>query len=106
MDRAEDIWTAAVHIHLDADLTDRNLIVSLREVLEKHPGSCQTFLHLAQKDVSETVLKLSENLRLQAGRDLRRDVKALVGYSAVDTVCSPAKANGNGNGGKQFHRAG
>jgi len=96
MDLAEDTWTAAVHIHLDADQTDRDLIVSLRELLEKHPGGCQTFLHLAQKDMSETVLKLSENLRSRAGRDLRRDVKALVGYSAVDTVCSPATTNGNG----------
>jgi DNA polymerase-3 subunit alpha len=99
MDLAEDTWTAAVHIHLDADQTDRDMIVSLREVLEKHPGGCQTFLHLFRKEVSETVLKLSENFRSRAGSGLRRDVRALVGYSAVDTVCSPATTNGNGNGG-------
>ena len=98
MDKAEDTWTAAVHIHLDATQTDRDLIVRLREVLGKHQGGCQTFLHLVQKDVSETVLKLPETLRLRAGSALRRDVLALVGYNAVDTVCSAATVNGNGNG--------
>jgi len=106
MDRAEDTWTAAVHIRLDATQTDRDLIVRLREVLGKHPGGCQTFLHLTQKDVSETVLKLPESLRLRAGNALRRDLLALVGYNAVETVCTAATVNGNGNGGGYRGKAG
>ena len=105
MEKAEDTWTAAVHIHLDATQTDRDLIVRLREVLGRHQGGCQTYLHLTQKDVSETVLRLPESLRLRAGNALRRDVFALVGYNAVDTICSAATVNGNGNGGGYRGRA-
>ena len=102
MDHAEDTWTAAVHLHVDAAEADRDLIARLKGVLEKHPGTCHTFLHLSRKDEGETVLRLSEDFRVKAGTSLRRDVTEMLGFHAMTTECTQAVV-ANGNGGRSFN---
>ena len=100
MERAEETWTASIHFHLNVNRTDRQLLLQLRETLRQHPGSCRGFLHLRDPGGAETIVALPETDGVQAGEMLTREVNGLLGYKAVDTVCSPVQdpAAGNSNG--------
>jgi len=100
MDRAEELWTASIHLHLDTSRTDRQLLTRLEETIGRHPGTCRAFIHLRHPEGTDTVIALPERIRLQAGASLSRDIHALLGYNAVETVCGTAcamDANGNTN---------
>lgn len=101
MDKAEEFWTASIHLHLDVTHTDRQLLVRLEETLGRHPGTCRAFIHLRHPEGIDTIIALPERARLQAGTALSRDINGLLGYHAVETVCGTACTadnNGNGNG--------
>ena len=107
MDKAEEQWTASIHFKLDVHRTTAALLRELKELLYRHPGSCEAYLHLVDADKTETVIGLPEDLKLKAGRVLARDVNGLCGYPALQTVCSaveiaprPTKFNSH------FQRAG
>jgi DNA polymerase-3 subunit alpha len=110
MDRAEEQWTASIHFHLDVTRTDRAMLLELQQTLTRHTGGCRAFIHLCDPQGAVTVIALPDQLRLQAGSGLTRAVNGLLGYAAVETVCSPvaatAAAASNDNGGKGFLRHG
>ena len=91
MDQAEETWTASIHFHLDVNRTDRDLLRQLQETIRQHPGSCRGFLHLRDPGGAETIIALPDTDRMQAGEILTREVNGLLGYKAVDTVCSPVQ---------------
>lgn len=107
MDMAEETWTATVHIHIDMNRTDAGQLRDLNSVLNKHAGSCHTFLHLILPDEFEALLQLPNAYCLKAGDRLRRDVNGLLGYDAVHTVCAEASANGDklNRNGRQWNGA-
>lgn len=99
MDKAEETWTADIHIRLDMRRTDRELLVKLREMLKRHPGSCGAYLHLVDPDKVDATIGLPDTYQLKAGDKLKRDIDGLFGYDVVHTVCSAApNAPGKGNG--------
>jgi len=101
MEKAEELWTASVHLHLDMSRTDRQLLLRMEETLGRHPGSCRAFIHLRHPGGTDTVVALPERTRLQAGVALARDINGLLGYNAVETVCGTActlETNGKPNG--------
>ena len=87
--KAEEIWTSSVHMNLDVSRTNRPMLLNLREVLEKYPGSCKVFLHLRSPDRTEAKIELSGGLHLKAGIALRREVSEVLGYPAMQTRCNP-----------------
>ena len=91
IDKAEETWTASVHFNLDATRTDRKLLAKLSDILKNHPGSCQAYVHLVNPDKTETVIALSESVKLKVSSALTREVNGLLGYRAVETACQPAK---------------
>jgi DNA polymerase-3 subunit alpha len=107
MDKAEETWTASIHFHLDVSQTDRETLLSLQNTLLRYPGSCRAFLHLRDPLGTDTVISLPEEVRLQPGVHLKREVNRLLGYSAVETTCTtgvpsvsknPPYRNGRGGG--------
>jgi DNA polymerase-3 subunit alpha len=104
IEKDEETWTATIHLHMDRDRTDRDMMVRLKSVLERHPGTCRCYIHLRDARQVETVIEVPEALNVQAGPDLERDVTGLLGYSAVRSVCSPivaaASSDVRGNGKK------
>jgi DNA polymerase-3 subunit alpha len=99
MDKAEEYWSASVHIHMDVERVDRDILNRLNETIARHHGSCKGFLHLLQPEGTEVIIALPDNMMLQAGSLLRREVNALLGDSAVETTCTPVISNNkNGNG--------
>jgi DNA polymerase-3 subunit alpha len=98
MERAEETWTASVHITLDTERVDSEALNRLHQLLRHHGGNCRTFLHLLEARQSETIIA-ADDVLLKAGSALDREVSALLGYAAVNTVCSPVvSANGDGCG--------
>jgi DNA polymerase-3 subunit alpha len=89
IDKAEESWTATVHLNLEISRTDRDMLMDLHTILERYPGGCKAFLHLRDADKTDSVIELPQRLRLKAGGALVREVNGLVGYPAVETICSP-----------------
>ena len=104
MDKAEETWTASIHIHLDSARVEKNMLIELREALQKYPGSCQTYLCIQIPDQSETILALPDTMKLMAGVAMLRDVNRILGYKAVNTVCSKAVVDSNSNGSNRNNR--
>ena len=108
MEKAEESWTASVHFHLDTTRTERQTLLDLQETFQRHPGACRAYLHLRSPQGTETIIAVSENIRLQAGSRLTRDVHQLLGYQVVETVCNTAVPDSNqtNNGNKGYYRNG
>ena len=98
MERAEEVWTASVHITLDTARAHSRLLSELQGLLIRYPGTCRTFLHLVDGNQTETIIAADESLQLKAGAMLTREVSTLLGYAAVETRCTPATLAANGNG--------
>jgi len=102
IDKAEEMWTASIHLNLDLTRTERNSLIQLRDILKRYPGSCRGFVHLRNPEQTETIIALPDALQLKACSALTREVNQLLGYPGVETICSEAaplpKKNGyNGN---------
>ena len=89
IEKAEEVWTASVHLRLDLERTDRALLLRLREVLQRYPGGCKAYLHFQAHTGTAAMIELSEGFRLKAGPALWREVTALLGQAAVETRCTP-----------------
>ncbi|MGD9332458.1 MAG: DNA polymerase III subunit alpha, partial [Desulfobacterales bacterium] len=98
MERAEEVWTASVHITVDTAHASREKLAELQALMVRHPGTCRTFLHLVDGNRTETIIAADETLRLKAGAMLTREVNSLLGYAAMETRCAPAALASNGNG--------
>ncbi|MFO7556839.1 MAG: DNA polymerase III subunit alpha [Desulfobacterales bacterium] len=98
MDKAEETWTTSIRFNLDITRTEKALLEKLDAVLKRHPGSCQAFIHFLNPEKTETIIALSDRIKLKAGPSLIREVNRLVGYPAAQTVCQPAEASSTFNG--------
>lgn len=104
MDKAEETWTAAVHIRLDSARTEKEQLSRLRPVFARHAGTCDVFVDVMDREISEVRIGLPETWRLKAGEALKREIDGLLGYDAVSTVCIAATvAPGPGNG-RSFYK--
>ena len=98
INKAEEIWTASVHLNLEISRTDREKLTDLHVILKRHPGGCPAFLHLRSPDNTDSVISLSDKLRLRAGGALSREINNFLGYHAVETRCSAVPAASSLNG--------
>ncbi len=96
MNKAEETWTASVHFNLEISRTNKTDLCNLHEILQRHPGMSRAFLHLRSPEKTDSIIELSDSLRLQAGSALTQEVNALLGYNVVETRCSSAKISANG----------
>ncbi|MBI5578822.1 MAG: DNA polymerase III subunit alpha [Deltaproteobacteria bacterium] len=87
--KAEETWTASVHVNLELNRTNRQQLLQLRDVLQRYPGSCKTYLHLRSLGHTEAVIELPEGIHLKAGAALRREVSEVLGDNALETRCAP-----------------
>ncbi|RJQ61958.1 MAG: DNA polymerase III subunit alpha [Desulfobacteraceae bacterium] len=90
IDKAEETWTAAVHLKLDVTRTEKECLRRIYDVFRRNPGSCRTFVFLQIPEKTETVIELPASLALKASPALIREVNGILGYNAVQTVCMDA----------------
>ncbi len=106
MGKAEETWTASIHITVDTSRSDRKMLISLNDILKQYSGACSAFVHLKILEESEVVIALPDEMNLKVSSYMAREINGLLGYPAVDTKCSEVKLlpktnnrySGNGNG--------
>ena len=67
------------HIQLPAETITKEDLVALKDVLGRHTGKCDTFLHLVRPDLSETIISLPEKLKVEPTEAMLLGVEALFG---------------------------
>jgi len=95
-----------VEVCLDLERTRAEQLHDLAGLLQRHGGGCPAFLVLKTPGRSETVIALPETYRVQAGRPLKREIDAMLGYPALHTHCSPVTAPANGGNGQGRRQGG
>jgi DNA polymerase-3 subunit alpha len=110
VDKAEDTWTSSIQFNLEMSRTDKKLLSDLKDILKKHPGSSRAYILMRDGENVETTIELPDDMKLTAGKSLTRDVKALLGYNAIETTCKKASSsntsnhfNGNRRNGRYRH---
>ena len=106
IDAAEETWTASIHFNLEVVRTDRDMLIRLHKILERHPGPCPAYLHLRTPEKADSIILLPESLKLMAGSSLAREVNGLLGYNVVETRCSAITPSATHNGGNRNSRKG
>ncbi len=86
IEKAEETWTASVHLSLDITSLDKGSLQKLLEILKQHKGSSNTFLHLLMPQRTDTVIALPDSIRVKASQDLTKAVNKFLGYPAVETT--------------------
>jgi DNA polymerase III subunit alpha len=110
VDKAENTWTASIQFNLEMSRTDKKLLSDLKGILKKHPGSSKAYILMRDDENVETTIELPDDMKLTAGKSLTHEVKALLGYNAIETTCKKASSsntsnhfNGNRRNGKYRH---
>jgi len=96
--KAEELWVASIHFNLDVTRTERDLLIRLRDILSRYPGSCRGFVHLRDSAQTETIIALPDTMQLKACSALTQEVNQCLGYPSVETICSEAVAATRKNG--------
>jgi len=87
IEKAEETWTASIHFNLNRNKTKKDLLLRLNDILKRHPGSCDAYIHLLSPKETDTIIALPDTLKVKAGAALTGAVNDLLGYNAVETVC-------------------
>ncbi len=90
MDKAEETWTASVHVKVDVSRAGREMLLRLKEIFSKYPGTCDVYMHLKDPGRTETIVSLPDVCRLKVGAALHREINGLLGSDALETRCRPA----------------
>ena len=88
LDQAEEKLTAEVFITLDLNRTNKPVLEDLLNVFSKHKGECTAYLNLRDPNKTETVIAISEDIKLNMGKAFVKDVTKVVGYNPIETKCS------------------
>ncbi len=70
---------AKVHLYIRESEVSADELVQLRETLLEHQGPCVVFLHLFDSGKGETVIELSDQVRVASTPDLEATVQRLFG---------------------------
>ncbi len=90
MNMAEETWTVSMHFNLDITTTDRQVLERLHDIFKNHSGACDAYLHLKGTENVEAVIALPDGFKLKPSDALKKEVSALLGYHAVESVYTQA----------------
>ncbi|MEW5733364.1 MAG: DNA polymerase III subunit alpha [Thermodesulfobacteriota bacterium] len=91
IEKAEEVWTASVHVFVDLPGKKREVLEKVSLALKRHPGVSRTFLHLRNPKRSDVVLGLPDSFNVKPGSELSREMAAILGADSVETACEPAR---------------
>jgi DNA polymerase-3 subunit alpha len=100
MEKAEQLWTAKVRFNIDATRSEKTVLSDLGEILRRYPGDCQGEFRFKMPQRVEAHIAMAEYWRIQPGEALTREVNALLGYPAVETLCGDITSGPNGKNGR------
>jgi len=104
VEKAEETWTADIHLHFDTTKIEKEILYKLKDILKKHNGTSSVYIHIMIPGKSEIVIQLPETMNLKAGSALTDEINQLAGYKIVETTCKtvviapqPRKFRGKNN---------
>ncbi len=106
MEKAEEEWTATVHVHMDVAKVDKDILAKLHHIFNQYPGNCQAYLHLIMDQKTETIIAVADTIGVKSCASLNRDVNELLGPNSLETACSSIAAASRSNGGNRNERRG
>ncbi len=86
LDQAAHTMTSRLRLKVEATGFTRDIMVQLRQTLEKHRGSCRVSLHLSVPGKGEAVLALPDHYRVEPSAGFTEAVNELFGHSVVEPV--------------------
>jgi len=85
LDEATKNMVSIVHIRLRTEELSKEQLLSLRDILEKHRGSCEVLLHLmGQRNAPEIVMALPPDLMVNPSIEMIGMVEGLFGARTVE----------------------
>jgi DNA polymerase-3 subunit alpha len=103
IEKAEETWSAAVHVHIDPVISKPEISEQLMAVIQKYPGDCKMYAHLTIPEKTETIIEFPDNCRINANQSFSAELKAIVGHTNVETTCKSIKLSEERNK-KQFFK--
>ena len=97
--RAEETWTANIIFNLDSAKTKKDLLVKLRNILQKYPGQSKGYILIQDPDKTEVLIDISDTHSIRACSELNEDVESLFGYNIMETkvFLKSSRVNKRGN---------
>jgi len=74
---------SSVHFMIDVDRSTGEDIESMKELLQRYKGKCDSYAHLIAADKSETVIRLGEDVKIELLDDMRREADNILGQGAT-----------------------
>lgn len=102
MERADEEWTANLQLTLGTRPEDKDAPSQVLDIIRRYPGPCKVYVLLTIPEKSRTIIELPDKSRVNVCPDLLRELKALLGRKAVDSVCKPATVAPRNNGRKHY----
>lgn len=102
--KVEEIWTSEIHINIDIYLSGRDTLLKLNSIIMNHPGLSKGFIHLIDHGKSDVIIELPDTMKLKPGFLLEKEVNELLGYRAVESVCTPLERQAIKNNGNNYRK--
>ncbi len=83
MDEVESRYADSVHVALQADELDEEMLFHLKNAFRRHPGPKRTVLHLVIPHRSETVVELPGEYGVTPNEHFIQEIKKLLGRDVV-----------------------
>jgi DNA polymerase-3 subunit alpha len=103
MEKAEELWTATIHVRMDVEKVDREILSKLHHIFNQYPGNCHAYLHLIMEQKTETIVEIAKDIKIKSCPALSQDVTALLGPDALTTACASDPIKSQSNGGQPEH---
>ncbi|MBW1616515.1 MAG: DNA polymerase III subunit alpha, partial [Deltaproteobacteria bacterium] len=81
--KAEENLTAEIFFKLDAENTDKQKLIKLKNILLRYPGKSAVFLKINIGNRAETIITLPNALKIRPCAKFTEEVKTLFGYNPI-----------------------
>jgi len=83
LQNVKETLTKRIHFRLTTPGLEEAQLRALRQIVERHRGSCDVLLHLVIPNRSETVLALPDSHKAAASDAIMEDAEKLFGYNVI-----------------------
>ena len=73
---------SAIHISMDSLGVDDNVIIKIKDIIEKHKGDCPLYFHVKDRNETKTI-KAHPTFNISPSEIFIEDISKLVGHDSV-----------------------
>ena len=91
IDKAKEIWTSEVNINIDVNTTDRDKLLTLRNLLMKYQGSTKVVLYLIDLSKFKVTITCSDEIKVKVNETMVQEIVAILGKDCIELKSMVAK---------------